>query len=145
VKRGEPLRRYTPLTRSTPMRAVSPARRARLRGYVSVRTEVYVRCGGMCELCGLGLRADAFDCHHRLRRSQGGLDDLATCVALHRHCHQWVHDHPHQAMLIGFLCPSTHRVTHWPLHLHRLLWVRPVGNHWESARPTFGQRIGDVP
>jgi 5-methylcytosine-specific restriction endonuclease McrA len=43
------------------------------------------------------------DPHHILRRSQGGTDDQANLVSLHRICHSYVHEHPLEAKARGFL------------------------------------------
>ena len=45
----------------------------------------------------------ALDCHHRLRRSQGGKDEESNLVSVHRLCHSYIHEHPEEAKRRGFL------------------------------------------
>jgi len=45
----------------------------------------------------------ALDCHHRLRRSQGGKDEEGNLVSVHRLCHSYIHEHPEEAKRRGFL------------------------------------------
>ena len=66
------------------------------------RPVVERRSGGMCERCGA---ARATDKHHRKLRRHGD-HAPANLVDLCRTCHNWVHAHPAEALLAGFMCPS---------------------------------------
>lgn len=59
------------------------------------------RARGRCERCGKG--ALGFDHHHRKLRSRGGGDTASNLVAICRRCHNWVHAHPRQASLEGWM------------------------------------------
>lgn len=60
-----------------------------------VRRLVWERCGGYCEVCGLGLSEDSFDFHHRKLKSRGGKDSAPNGLACHHFCHLvTVHNHP---------------------------------------------------
>lgn len=68
-----------------------------------VRTEVITR-DQHCQWCGV--LGGALDCHHRLPRSRGGKDEAYCLVAVHRLCHQRIHEHPDEAMERGFTVRS---------------------------------------
>jgi len=51
------------------------------------RRLVLVRCGGLCEVCGLPLYELGTHLHHRVRRSQGVLHSPANLIAAHPRCH----------------------------------------------------------
>ncbi|MDQ8040488.1 HNH endonuclease signature motif containing protein [Cellulosimicrobium sp. XJ-DQ-B-000] len=129
MKRSKPLTRRTPLARS----ATPPKPRARTKRYVPhviparLRMDVYARAGGRCDLCRIPLAGNAFDAHHRKLRSRGGEDSLENLVALHRHCHDWVHHHPADATRLGFMVASHADPATTPLHLHGRTWVLPDG------------------
>jgi 5-methylcytosine-specific restriction endonuclease McrA len=131
VKRGKPLKRTTPLVRRKEWRRKAPRSWDR---WQKVRAATVVRAEGICDLCGEVL-GDRFDCHHRRRRSQGGLDDPAWCVALHRRCHGWVHEHPAAAHRIGFLVRTGEDPTTRPVLLRRVAWVLPTVRGWQPATP----------
>lgn len=65
-----------------------------------IRQEVIVRDESCrwCEVLG-----GALDCHHVIRRSQGGKDHPDNLVAVHRVCHRYIHEHPAEAKTRGFL------------------------------------------
>jgi len=79
VKRRKALRGRSSRRRSfeDELDAITPALSARSRG--------------VCEICGAGV---AIVRHHRLRRSQGGLNDLSNLLHLCRDCHDTVHGYP---------------------------------------------------
>ena len=58
------------------------------------------RSEGVCELC---LAAPATVRHHRLRRSQGGLNELWNLLHLCDICHSLVHGHPSLSYERGWL------------------------------------------
>jgi 5-methylcytosine-specific restriction endonuclease McrA len=55
---------------------------------------------GRCERCG---KQDAVDAHHRVPVSAGGPDAASNLAALCRECHDWVHQHPSEARLGGWI------------------------------------------
>jgi hypothetical protein len=85
------------------------------------RAIVYERSMGRCECCGRG----ASEWHHRANRSQGGTWSPANGLHLCRWCHQWVTEHPRDALLLGLgslphhLDPAT-----VPAYLHPTMWWR---------------------
>jgi 5-methylcytosine-specific restriction endonuclease McrA len=67
----------------------------------SVREEVLDRANRTCEWCEVP--GGALDCHHVIRRSQGGQDRADNLRAVHRLCHQRIHDNPSMGKARGFL------------------------------------------
>jgi 5-methylcytosine-specific restriction endonuclease McrA len=61
---------------------------------------VLERSHGICEVCGHE-RVEVI--HHRLRRSQGGGNDLENLLGLGRGCHDEIHDNPSWAFEHGYL------------------------------------------
>lgn len=89
------------LARRRPMKR-SAMKRAKPKGIpLSVRAALAERCQGLCERCGEWV-GDAFDPHHRIKRSQGGTDTLDVLAALCRRCHDDVEAHPAQAVADGW-------------------------------------------
>lgn len=100
-----------------------------------VRKSVYTRSAGWCDLCCLRLNEDAWECHHRRLRSQGGQDEITNLIALHPGCHQHVHRTATEwAYAHGFLCPVYRLPTEWPVFRHRAYWQDP-GAEWRAAKP----------
>lgn len=62
--------------------------------------KVIKRARGICEVCGHE-RVEVI--HHRLRRSQGGTNDLENLLGLCRGCHDDIHAHPAWALEHGYL------------------------------------------
>lgn len=57
-----------------------------------------------CEAHIAGVCTGRASCrHHKLRRSQGGTDDRDNTVDLCNACHEWIHAHPEEAYLLGWL------------------------------------------
>jgi 5-methylcytosine-specific restriction endonuclease McrA len=52
----------------------------------NVRTQAYHRQNKRCGMCGNELEGD-YECHHILRRADGGKDTLDNCVMLCHYCH----------------------------------------------------------
>lgn len=51
---------------------------------------VYARADGRCEICGTAIASNAWECHHRKRRTQGGTDapsNLLACCPGPSGCH----------------------------------------------------------
>lgn len=147
MKRGGPLRRYVGLRRFTPLpRGKVPMRRkvqpAKTRSWHEVRQLCFARADGRCDYCGQPLGFDAFDCHHRRRRSQLGDDNPITCIAVHRTCHEVIHRNVRVSLLGGFLCKSWQDPAARPMHLHHETWVVPRRDRWDDAEPQSDQAIG---
>lgn len=68
---------------------------------VNIRNLVLARDRMTCRWCMV--KGGALDCHHRLRRSQGGKDEEQNLVSVHRLCHGYIHEHPEEAKRRGFL------------------------------------------
>lgn len=64
---------------------------------------VMARCHKLCERCGI---ADADLVHHRLRRSQGGGNELSNLAGLCSPCHRTIHDNPARSYREGWLVKS---------------------------------------
>ncbi len=104
------LERRTWLNRKTPLRSVSARARAYRRGLDRQRTAVGKRSGGQCERVRTLRNGMSFRCtnpavhvHHRVRRSQGGTNDLSNLVHLCHRCHEWVHANPEAAREEGLM------------------------------------------
>lgn len=83
------------------------------------RRLVLARDGDKCLRC-LG---PAVDVHHRRPKGMGGTSDksiafgLANLISLCRECHAWVHEHPEQGYLTGYLLHSWDDPARFPLLL----------------------------
>jgi hypothetical protein len=105
--------------RSTPRRRAAP--RWTLSDWDEANRQIERRSGGRCEKCGKPRTWT--ERHHRQRREQGG-DRLANVVALHPECHQWITEHPEQAMAHGWIVSSFHPDPGAQPMLHGVLgWV----------------------
>jgi hypothetical protein len=58
------------------------------------------RCGGICEVCHV---AEATSAHHRLRRSQGGTNDLDNLLGVCAEDHDLIHANPAYSYEQGWL------------------------------------------
>ena len=67
----------------------------------SIREAVFERDQWTCQWCEVP--GGALDAHHVIRRSQGGKDEVANLVSVHRLCHRAIHDSPSAAKARGFL------------------------------------------
>jgi hypothetical protein len=103
-----PLRRRTPLRRKKRLNARSQKRSA----IVDERRELVVRELARREFCEAGAMiaggcnglARSTDIHEPLTRARGGsILDVENTMAVCRQCHIWIHDHPAQALELGFL------------------------------------------
>ena len=94
MKRSGGLKRKTRL-RPRSERAVSYAEELD-----AVKPLLDVRAGYRCEICRI---RPISQYHHRLRRSQGGKNNLANLLALCDKCHFIVHDRPEQSYELGWL------------------------------------------
>lgn len=97
---------------STPLRRSGrlPARsKQRNRDMVTRRRLVstVLRQHPWCQARLLGCEGRSVEVHEPLSRGRGGsFLDESNVLALCRHCHQWVTDHPEQAGALGLIVPS---------------------------------------
>ena len=98
-----------------------------------LRDQVYARSQSLCDACGVGIRPDGWHLHHRKRRSQGGPDTLANCVALHAPCHQRIHS-GNRSVEHGWIIKSWQEPEDVRVWLHSQRWALPsVDGSWEAA------------
>ena len=94
----------------------------------NLRSRLYGRSRGYCELCGFPMTKEQSAVHHRKLRSQGGEDSMVNCMAVHHSCHNGKTDSIHlqvaDALTNGWLVASWERPDNKPLLLHRKKWVR---------------------
>lgn len=67
----------------------------------SIKGAVFERDGYLCGWCEVP--GGALDAHHVKRRSQGGKDQAANLVSVHRICHRFIHENISAARARGFL------------------------------------------
>lgn len=109
MKRGTPLKRTPLRRRSAKQQALYDQRVPLIRAAIE--------SGQLCQACiaiadvdlaaanRCGIRA--VDCHERVPRGRGGsIIDPANFVWACRSGHDWVHDHPREAELVGLLTRS---------------------------------------
>jgi len=89
--------------RATPRRRLAPREGA--TWWAQATVDLLRRCGYRCERCGHPL-GDNLERHHRQRREVGG-DRLSNLLALHSACHQYITEHPEEALANGWIV-STH-------------------------------------
>jgi 5-methylcytosine-specific restriction endonuclease McrA len=77
--------------RSKGLRPRSEKRQAFEDELDAITPALLARSGGMCEICGTYAAAER---HHRLRRSQGGGNELDNLLHLCPPCHGIVHAYP---------------------------------------------------
>ena len=65
------------------------------------RNDVILAADGVCAWCEVA--GGHLDCHHVIRRSQGGKDEVGNLRAVHRVCHRYIHEHPTEAKRRGLL------------------------------------------
>jgi hypothetical protein len=61
---------------------------------------VRARAHNICECCRI---RDGRMAHHRLRRTQGGGNDLFNLLWVCPPCHDWIHDHPEESYEKGYM------------------------------------------
>lgn len=121
-----PLRRTTGLDQSKRL-----ARRSRLSAKSEKKLKsdlaladqmpaLFARSNGRCEAKLPGCKGSGQHAHHRRRRSQGGRHELANLVWLCHPCHTWIHAHPEQSFVHGFLVASWDDPAQVPIHGKRL-------------------------
>ena len=73
-----------------------------------VKGHVRRRSGGRCEAhCTKACHGTIQHFHHRLMRSQGGKGTIDNCLGVCRACHDFVHAHPVESYLRGWLIRGT--------------------------------------
>lgn len=106
------------------------------RVYRKVRAAVFRRSHGACEKCGVGIPDDAFECHHRQMRSQGGQDEFVNCVALcgqYGKCHREIHANPERSYREGWLVKSHQEPSEVPVFRWGG-WERLCPTGWQTAK-----------
>ena len=93
-----PLKRKTPLKRGGPLRPFSPTKLERRKLYNKNKAE-YLR-GKCCERCGY---AGNLDLHHKAGRAGTNYTNPDTFMAVCRPCHDWIHQHPRESRVAGWL------------------------------------------
>lgn len=114
LARKKQLARTSMLRSGKRLAPVSGKRQHRLDAWPEKRQAAFERAGYRCEMvtdddghptpCE---RTTDLHPHHRLRRSQGGSDELENLVILCAQCHRFVHDYPEYAVLNGWLVSSS--------------------------------------
>jgi 5-methylcytosine-specific restriction endonuclease McrA len=69
-----------------------------------IRPLVQARANGICEVCHFAPLAHI---HHKLRRSQGGGNELSNLLGVCLDCHDFIHRHPEQSYMKGYLRKRT--------------------------------------
>ena len=94
----------SPISRKKPLKgSVLRPKRKQNPQWGNTRREVFDRAGGLCEARLDKCDGEAHHAHHKLRRSQGGKDEPDNLLALCFWCHEWIHGHPEEARLRGWL------------------------------------------
>lgn len=90
------------MIRRTPIRRVSRKHARELKVYFGLR-KTFLESHPQCEIARKGIcTGQATDVHHAHGRGSH-LNDVPTWLASCRCCHDWVHHHPGQARVLGFL------------------------------------------
>ncbi len=101
----------------------------------TLRSSIFDRSEGTCDLCGRAVDPNAWECHHRKLRSRGGRDSHANLVCLHPGCHAWVHQNPIEATENGFMVPSGADPAAVPVRRFLAYFVYPSGTRWGTTPP----------
>lgn len=117
LAQGKPLVRKTPLSRGTTAPRQRPLRRPKMPS--EIREAVVARAAGRCDYCGRPMPAGVEDAHHRKLRTRGGKDTIENLVAVHHHCHMWIHEHPADSTTLGFMVSSWNDEEEIPVFLHQ--------------------------
>ena len=86
-----------------------PSKRHRvyLKEFQEAREMVKMRASLRCEIRVWDICEGRASCiHHKLRRSQGGGNDVDNLLAACNSCHQYCHDHPVESYAKGWLIRS---------------------------------------
>lgn len=96
-------RRSTPRRRTAPQAGTTGAETSH-EWWEAATLALLRRSGHRCEKCGHPLNGQ-LERHHRQRRRVGG-DRLSNLLALHTVCHQWITEHPTDALAAGWIVSS---------------------------------------
>lgn len=130
--RKKPLRN-TAIIRKGPPEIRLPSLRKRPAMDKALRALVLVRAGHTCDICGIPLSLDDWECHHRRLRSQGGKDDAANLLALHHSCHQRAHNNREWARERGFIVHRDTEPAQRPVWRHGTAWQLPTSDGWVAT------------
>lgn len=99
------LKRRTPLKRTALKRTGFKQKRRTSKSDFDADTRAIImrRSAGRCEAHTAVCQQIARHIHHILRRSQGGMGTVDNGLHVCTACHTWIHDHPLQAELNGWL------------------------------------------
>ena len=98
-----------------------------------LRAAVLGRAGGVCDICGIPLPVDDWECHHRRLRSQGGKDEPVNLLALHHSCHQRAHGNRDWARERGYIVHRGTVPAQRPVWRHGAAWQLPTPDSWAAA------------
>lgn len=91
-----------PLKRKKPIRRVSLKRAKALKEYMILR-QAFLMGHPSCEIARKDIcKGRAGEVHHVKGRGKN-LNNPMTWLATCRPCHRWIHEHPGQARVLGFL------------------------------------------
>jgi 5-methylcytosine-specific restriction endonuclease McrA len=134
LKQGGGLKQGGSLKQTARLPRQSAKKRSTRRTWAQLRVAVLDRSDGTCDLCATAIRPEDFECHHRRLRSQGGLDEMANCVALHDLCHSRLHGDRVMARETGFIVHKPDDPTVTPVLRHGRTWALP-GETWAPVDP----------
>lgn len=81
---------------------VSKRKRREIAARAKLRPQVIDRAGGLCEIDGCSNLGT--DMHEILTRARGGsATDPVNILLVCRACHRWIHEHPAEALRLGYL------------------------------------------
>jgi hypothetical protein len=141
VKPGKPLKRTTPLARGAGIKrgkGIKQGRSPRALGVAvlwhAAKVLAYVRCGGLCERCGLVVAFEMCQGHHRRARTYGP-HTVTNCLILHDVCHAQIHNHPTASRAAGWIVASTRDPADVPVLLPsgRRVFFAADGTYLEEA------------
>lgn len=135
LDRRSELTRGGQLERKSPMPQQSAKKRAERRTWEQFRKDVYARAEGVCDMCATWINWDDYECHHRRLRGQGGRNEMANLVALHKFpCHARAHDNRAWAKEKGFIVHRPDKPTETPVLRHLRSRQLP-GETWTPVDP----------
>ena len=117
----------------------TPAPRIRL--WQDMRSRVFVRSAGLCDICGGYLNPNVWECHHRVLRSQGGRDDMHNLLALHLGCHTKAHNNRDWARVHGYIVHPSIDPAAYPVFRHGLFWQVPTVGQWVGAASPIEEEV----
>jgi hypothetical protein len=130
MKRGSKPKRKAPIAQQ------SAKKRAERPSWEQFRKAVYERAAGICDMCATWIQwGDGYECHHRRLRSQGGRNEMANLLALHKFpCHARAHDNRAWARERGFIVHRPDVPARRPVFRHERSWQLPAES-WTPSDP----------